>query len=276
MTATTSIISTTTPTTTTSAPTITSITGTSGTLYSVNYPSNYFDDYEEQYNISVEDGSKISLYSETFYLEYHVGCIYDYVEVYDSDDNLIVKACGKANPVPITSSSNNLKLIFRSDSSRNSTGFNAVWTTENNINSIQSPNYPGIYPTNITETWNLAVSEGQSINITILFLDIESPFDGTCPWDWLEIEDEKYCGEGELETPFIIITSTNNVNVTFVSDEIFPRSGFLAIWKPTTVSNKESARHKPSGLEFKDSQTDKGKEGGKRGKGRKGQGKGRK
>ena len=89
----------------------------------------------------------------------------------------------------------------------------------------------------------------------------------------MEIEDEKYCGEGELETPFIIITSTNNVNVTFVSDETFPRSGFLAIWKPATVSNKESARHKPSGLESKDSQTGKGKEGGKR---RKGQGKGRK
>merc|ERR1719270_44876 len=80
MTATTSTISTTTTTTTTSVPTITSITGTSGTLYSVNYPSNYFDDYEEQYTISVEDGSKISLYFETFDLEYHVGCIYDYVE----------------------------------------------------------------------------------------------------------------------------------------------------------------------------------------------------
>ena len=110
-------------------------------------------------------------------------------------------------------------------------------------------------------------------------MDIEIASDGTCKYDWLEIEDEKYCGEGELETPFIIITSTNNVNVTFVSDEIFPRSGFLAIWKPTTESNTNSTRHKHSGLESKDSQTDKGKEGGKgrkgQGKGRKGQGKGR-
>ena len=101
-------------------------------------------------------------------------------------------------------------------------------------------------------------------------MDIEIASDGTCQYDWLEIADEKYCGE--LETPFTIITSTNNVNVTFVSDEIFPRSGFLAIWKPTTESNTNSTRHKHSGLESKDSQTDKGKEGGK---GRKGQGKGR-
>merc|ERR1719270_3362612 len=152
MTATTSTISTTTTTTTTSVPTITSITGTSGTLYSVNYPSNYFDDYEEQYTISVEDGSNISLYFETFDLEYHVGCIYDYVEAYDSDDNLIVKACGRKNPVPITSSSNNLKLIFKSDSSRNFTGFKALWTTNTeSIKNIQSPNYPGLYPNNANE-----------------------------------------------------------------------------------------------------------------------------
>ena len=110
-------------------------------------------------------------------------------------------------------------------------------------------------------------------------MHIEIASDGTCQYDWLEIEDKKYCGEGELETPFTIITSTNNVDVTFVSDEIIPKSGFLAIWKPATVSNNESARHKQSGLKSKDSQTDKGKEGGKgrkgQGKGRKGQGKGR-
>ena len=103
-------------------------------------------------------------------------------------------------------------------------------------------------------------------------MDIEIASDGTCQFDWLEVEDEKYCGEGEFETPFTIITSTNNVDVTFVSDVIFPRSGFLAIWKPTTESNANSTRHKYLGLESKDSQTDKGKEGGK---GRKGQGKGR-
>ena len=57
-----------------------SVTGTSGTFFSVNYPSNYFDDYEEHYSISVEDGSKIALYFESFDLEYHVGCIYDYIE----------------------------------------------------------------------------------------------------------------------------------------------------------------------------------------------------
>ena len=64
----------------------------------------------------------------------------------------MVRACGRTNPVPVTSSSNKLKLIFGSDSSRNSMGFKASWTTDTeNMNSIQSPNYPGIYPNDANE-----------------------------------------------------------------------------------------------------------------------------
>ena len=77
-----------------------------------------------------------------------------FVAVYDcdcaSDESLIVKACGKANPIPITSSSNSIRLVFKTDNSRNSKGFKAVWTTEN-IKWIQSPNYPQPYPNDANE-----------------------------------------------------------------------------------------------------------------------------
>ena len=70
----------------------------------------------------------------------------------DSDESLIVKACGTTIPVPITSSSNSLRIVFKTDSSRNATGFKASWTTNtDNINSIQSPNYPQPYPNNANE-----------------------------------------------------------------------------------------------------------------------------
>ena len=79
----------------------------------------------------------------------------------------------------------------------------------------------------------LTVEEGQRINITVLHFNIR--FQSTCKWDWLEIEDEKYCGEigtsSEISTPFTIITNTNSVNVTFGSDNFnngLP--GFLAVW----------------------------------------------
>ena len=71
------------------------------------------------------------------------------LSVYDSDGSLIVKACGRTPPVPITSSSNSLRIVFKSDSSRNATGFKAAWFTDTVINNITSPNYPLPYPNNV-------------------------------------------------------------------------------------------------------------------------------
>ena len=70
------------------------------------------------------------------------------LSVYDSDESLIVKACGSTPPVPITSSSNSLRIVFKTDGSRNATGFKVSWFTDTIINSIQSPNYPLFYPDN--------------------------------------------------------------------------------------------------------------------------------
>ena len=75
----------------------------------------------------------------------------NFVAVYDcncdSDESLIVKACGITNPVPITSSSNSLRIVLKTDNARNNTGFKALWTTNTvNINWIHSPNYPQLYP----------------------------------------------------------------------------------------------------------------------------------
>ena len=70
-----------------------SVTGTSGTFTSVNYPGNYFDDYEEHFIISVEAGSRILLYFDFYDIEYHVGCIYDYTEgriYFDLNCNLFI------------------------------------------------------------------------------------------------------------------------------------------------------------------------------------------
>ena len=88
---------TTAPSTTTTAPTLTSsmvgisrclinikyvsVTGASaGTFYSANYPNTYPNNYKEQFSISVEDGSRISILFEQIDLEDHVSCIYDYIE----------------------------------------------------------------------------------------------------------------------------------------------------------------------------------------------------
>ena len=80
------------------------------------------------------------------------------------------------------------------------------------------------------------MDEGQRIQIIFLHFDIE--LDETecggnaCECDWLEIEGVKYCGEKPY---FITITSTNTVDIKFISDDYdASNAGFLAIWVATT------------------------------------------
>ena len=86
------------------------------------------------------------------------------------------------------------------------------------------------------ETWTLTVDEGQRINITFLHFSTE-----TC-CDFVVIENERLkTYSGYQNTPFTIITNTNNVDVTFSSDNKYALTGFLAIWSqyniPTECNN---------------------------------------
>ena len=67
------------------------------------------------------------------------------ITVYDSDESLIVKACGSTPPEIVTSSSNSLRVVFKTDGSRNATGFKVSWFMHTN-NIIKSPNFPLNYP----------------------------------------------------------------------------------------------------------------------------------
>ena len=88
------------------------------------------------------------------------------------------------------------------------------------------------------------VDEGLRINITFLHFDIPPQFspcsdDCTCGVDWLQIDNEKYCGKiktpSEISTPFSIVTNANSIDVTFRSDNFDGfNAGFLAIWSATT------------------------------------------
>ena len=73
--------------------------------------------------------------------------------VFDTDDTVISKLCGTITDIaPIFSSSNYMTIVFKTDNSRNSTGFKASWSLlEVEGNFINSPNYPLFYPNNADE-----------------------------------------------------------------------------------------------------------------------------
>jgi len=77
--------------------------------------------------------------------------------IYDKGEwRSLGKFCGRNTPAPVNSTSNRMKVIFRSNEAVQSDGFRAVWNENcggifqatDKINIIQSPSYPSFYPSN--------------------------------------------------------------------------------------------------------------------------------
>ncbi|CAH1246982.1 TLL1 [Branchiostoma lanceolatum] len=103
-----------------------------GDFFSMNFPNNYDNNAQCQWEITVEAGKRINLVFPVFELEEERDCpdTNDYVEIFDNDVSL-GRHCGNLNLQlpPVTSTSNTLKVVFYSDGSTTATGFLAQYTT---------------------------------------------------------------------------------------------------------------------------------------------------
>ena len=75
--------------------------------------------------MEVAAGETIELTFESFDIESHRNCAYDYVLV--SYGSVEQKYCGSTKPDPVISSGNTLTVTFYSDYSVNLNGFKATW-----------------------------------------------------------------------------------------------------------------------------------------------------
>ena len=97
-------------------------------IMSLNHPSNYPDNQDKEYPISVDDGFVIGLWFTEFKIEEHSSCGYDWVQVVDGDGTVLLdKSCGETKPARITSRTKSLTVKFQSDSSENFAGFCAEY-----------------------------------------------------------------------------------------------------------------------------------------------------
>lgn len=95
-------------------------------IQSPNWPENYRASRECLWQIKAEDNYQISLRFETFDLEPHDSCAYDYVEIRDGDNlnsDLLGRFCGNRIPSQVLSSGSNMLVKFVSDSDVNKPGF---------------------------------------------------------------------------------------------------------------------------------------------------------
>ncbi|XP_018804642.1 PREDICTED: dorsal-ventral patterning protein tolloid isoform X1 [Bactrocera latifrons] len=100
---------------------------------SPNYPLEYLADRECTWRISVPENRQVALKFQSFELENHDNCAYDYVEIRDGkdvDSQLIGIYCGYILPPNIKSNSNHMYIKFVSDGSVQKVGFSAVFLQE--------------------------------------------------------------------------------------------------------------------------------------------------
>ncbi|GAB6021030.1 hypothetical protein CHUAL_003667 [Chamberlinius hualienensis] len=104
-----------------------------GQLHSPNYPDDYRPNKECIWKISVPENYQVALKFQSFEIENHDNCVYDYLEIRDghnSDDQLIGKFCGYKIPEDIKSTGNKLLVKFVSDGSVQKAGFAATFVKE--------------------------------------------------------------------------------------------------------------------------------------------------
>jgi tolkin len=106
---------------------------TGGRLESPNYPLEYLASKECIWKITVPKEYQVALHFQSFEVENHDSCVYDYVEVRDgdsADSRLIGVFCGYKIPPDMRSSSNKLFVKFVSDGSVQKAGFSATFMKE--------------------------------------------------------------------------------------------------------------------------------------------------
>ncbi|XP_006894385.1 PREDICTED: cubilin-like [Elephantulus edwardii] len=218
-------------------------TGDYGTFSSKNFPSNYPNNWECIYKITVGTGQQIALHFTNFSLEESIGHCADFVEIRDGgyeNSPLIGTYCGSNPPPTIISHSNKLWINFTSDLVYSSSGFSAYWdgsTTGCGGNlttptgTFTSPNYPMPYYHSSECYWLLKSSHGSPFELTFEAFHLE--YHPQCTLDYLAVYDgpstsshllSQLCGD---EKPAPIRSSGDSMFLKLRTDEGQQGGGFL-------------------------------------------------
>ncbi|XP_074593288.1 protein tolkin-like [Brevipalpus obovatus] len=104
-----------------------------GILQSPSYPEDYLPNKECIWRVRVPEKYQVALKFQSFEIEGHDNCVYDYLEIRDGDtptSTLLGKFCGHKVPDDIRSTSNRMFIKFVSDSSVQKPGFSLNFIKE--------------------------------------------------------------------------------------------------------------------------------------------------
>ena len=101
-----------------------------GIVTSPNYPKHYPHKLLKNYRIEVEQGLQLIIQFTYFKTEGHASCLYDHLNITDGDGTTLMgKTCGSPASLPanVTSRSNVINLVFKTDGSGTAKGWRVRW-----------------------------------------------------------------------------------------------------------------------------------------------------
>lgn len=174
------------------------ITSPEGQVISPNYPDFYPSRKDCVWHFSTTPGHRPKLIFQMFELEQHHECAYDFIEIYDgesTDATTLGKFCGSKLPHPIVATSNQMFMVFKSDSSVQRRGFHATHSTVcgGRLQATFEKKYlyshakygGSNYPSKVDCDWTIEAPSQSNVHIIIETFDLE--FEKDCEYDYIEI-----------------------------------------------------------------------------------------
>ncbi|XP_044133614.1 cubilin-like [Bufo gargarizans] len=223
------------------------LSGSSGSVSSLNYPSNYENSKSCAWEITVPEDKVIHFWFEEFHVEASTLCSEDRVTI---EDNIGVLGtfCGHTVPKPLVSGGNRIFLTFTTNSETNNKGFHAKYEAvdpqkiadimggggylEGNTGEFQSPSTYNSKNHDMYQ-WKISVDAGYRVKLSFIRFDLEVPGPAGCN-EVVEIYDGdgkgsqklgQFCGK---EIPDPVVATSNSVLVRFKANQQGVRGSFHA------------------------------------------------
>ncbi|XP_060536860.1 cubilin [Cylas formicarius] len=152
------------------------------------YPQDYSNNVECVWEVRSNPGNFIKLnFIERFHIEEVTDCVNDYVEVFDFRDDSwmsLGRKCGRTAPDEFRSTTNKMKIIFRSNDKISASGFKAKWDwhcggsfeATDVARYIVSPDYPNVYKGQLNCVYNITSKNRNVLYVQFLDFDLERGF----------------------------------------------------------------------------------------------------
>ncbi|CAG5136883.1 unnamed protein product, partial [Candidula unifasciata] len=222
------------------------LTSASGVITSPSYPNPYQHNRVCEWTITAANGNQILLNITDLDFSFFTHCHNEFLEIRNGDSEtapLMQTFCFnypnlQTAPQALQSHSNKLYLKFRSNYYTTGRGFRLEYSSATSgcggdlttpTGGIISPNYPQPFTHSATCYWTITVSQGSSI--TLYFVDLQISAYSYCRSDFLEIKEEsrsgtslgKFCGSGVRQP---VISKSNRVWLMWKTDGLTVQRGF--------------------------------------------------